>query len=910
MTTSQPASPAEPQAAHRRDRFAAATDAESLAAVLAEERSRLREANQRQPGGMAACRALTELCDAAVARLLQISYPADPGARDAVRGRISVVATGGYGRREMCPFSDVDLAFIVEEEEDVHLDATVRRMFLQVMETFSQRLGLKVGYSYRTLSDATALDHQTQTALLDMRVVAGSHGLAERFRQEMFRSMWPAAFVRQKVAERRQAWEKCGGTLYVIEPEVRESPGGLRDLHLAEWLAQASFPTTRGDVWRQLVRMGAVSPKDEQEANAAREFLLLVRIWMHWETGRAADLVLRERQEGLAAVLGFQDDERASRVERFMERYYEHAENVSRIAGFLIERCLAERLSLTAELACSGSELYPAYPWVQVVTPRFLVELGRHFQAHALTPGYELRRMIAQNIEACRDLSTDPVAAEGFLELLRSPAPPPFAVHANRTSRPYMSAWDRGAPRDRPGVHETLKLLADIGALQRLLPELGVAYRRVPFDQVHRHTIGHHSLETVRALDALRAQAEGSQDTFRRAWAEVEAPELLYLAALLHDIGKLDHSPGHAASGAAMATAICSRLRLDEAATTQVATLVRHHLLMSETAQYRDLNLPRTVNDFAEQLASTQLLRMLLLLSHADIEATGVMSAMKVRRLEDLYYRAEAELTAREAGGSAAQPEDPERARRLVSRISRRLAAANLSTEQIQEHTDGMPVSYLLNTRIEQIAIHIRMIQALQEGGPVVEFDSDMGPEITTIHLCTPERAEPGLLSLVAGVLYHHEISIHGAQVFTREREPCVALDTLWVDYRGHGIPPWKRLELEQDLVAVLRSGSLQALGSRARPLPAPILPLTVRIDNTTAEDHTVVEVQAQDQPALLYRLARAMAALRWDIHSARISTRGDVARDFFYVTDAAGEKLDTSRDNLAEALTREFTRL
>lgn len=872
--------------------------ADALATLLIEERERLKEANQRAPQGVRACRALSEATDQIIQRLLHLALPEDPVARDPTRGKIAVVATGGYGRRELCPYSDIDVTFIVGEEEDPHLDATVRQMFHSLMEVFSQRVRLKVGYGYRTLTDVAQLDHQTQTALLDTRVISGSNGLTNQFLLEVFRHIWPAGFVRRKVAERREVIEKAGGTIYRIEPEVREGPGGLRDLHLAEWLAAVSFPSTRGDVWRQLQRLGVLTRKDVQDVVAAREFLLTVRNWMHWHTGRSADSLVRERQELVAEALLYHDDDRASRVERFMEQYYEYAERVDRSSGFVIDRCLTERLSLTDELVCSGKELFPAYPWVRVAEPAFLVDMCRHFQELGLTPGHELRRMIAQHVESCPPLGPDPEASDDFIGLLRAQAPPhlePYTPHSV------------SATRVQPGVYDTLALMAELQILQRLIPELGEAYRRVPFDQVHRHTIGFHSLQTVRALEQLRITDDERLKEFTRIWADVDNPELLFLAGLLHDVGKI--APGsHSRAGAEMGRTIAERLGLDGPSVQKISTLIRHHLLMSETAQLADLTLEKSVQDFVGVIDSLDLLNMLLLLTYADMEATGVLSSMRIRFLEDLYFRAEAQLSVPERSATPEAPED--RARRYRSRLSRRLTAANLSPEQIKEHTEAMPVSYLLNTRPEQIATDIRMIESLAKSGAVVEFENEPGTEISTLHLCTLERPEPGLLSLVAGVLYAHEVSVYGAQVFTRGTEPKVALDTLWVDFHGRVIPPLKRLELEQDLVNTLSAGNVESVITRYRKqLPRAVENVGIHFDGQVAEIHTVVRIEAEDQPALLYRITRAMAALGWDIHSARISTTGDRAKDAFYVTTREGGKLEGDESALQDQFMAEFTR-
>ena len=891
-----------------------AASVEALAGLFRAERLRLRDANHRQPQGLRACRMLADATDAVLQRLFILALPEAGEERESVRRKIAVVATGGYGRRELCPHSDIDVTFVVAEEEDPALDATVRRMFHQLMELFTQRSGLKVGYAYRTLADAPTLDHQTQTAVLDSRVVAGSHPLGAQFGTEVLRQIWPGAFVRQKVEERRKLCEKHGATLYRIEPEVREGPGGLRDIHLAEWLATVAFPTTRGDVWRQLQRLGVVTRRDAQEVSAARDFLLTVRNWMHWQAERPANLLVRERQEHLAGALHFRDDESASGVERFMEQFYVHAENVARVSGFVADRCLTERLSFTDELACCGGELQAAYPWVELHSPQFLVDLGRHYQEHGLLPGYELRRMIAQQLDACPDFRADQEAADGFLALLRTPpgAPPPRAGLGG-----YAAPRALRREAERALVYETLALLAELGILQRLIPELGVAYRRVPFDQVHRHTIGFHTLETVRALAELRFTEDENLAELRRIGAEIEAPEVLYLAALLHDVGKVatpePGAPGHADIGARMAREICGRLRLEPLAAARVVTLVEHHLLMSETAQLRDLTLDKTVQDFCATIDSRELLTMLLLLTYADMQATGVLSPMRIRFLLDLYYRAEPLLSAPAGAPLESVTSSADRERRFRSRLSRQLTGADLTPEQVREHTEGMPVAYLLNSSPAQIALHIRMAEAMRQQAqplPVVEFDNELGAGVTTVHLCTLERPQPGLLSQIAGVLYAHDVGVHGAQVFTRLTPPALALDTLWVDYHGRAVPPPKRQELERDLILALTESRVEELiASRRRELPRPVPPRRITFNNEAAECHTVLELEGDDQPGLLYRIGRALARLGWNIHSARVTTVGGRARDAFYVTDAGGRKLEDDEAALAEAFQREFCR-
>jgi [protein-PII] uridylyltransferase len=335
-----------------------------------------------------------------------------------------------------------------------------------------------------------------------------------------------------------------------------------------------------------------------------------------------------------------------------------------------------------------------------------------------------------------------------------------------------------------------------------------------------------------------------------------------------------------------------------------VAALVRHHLLMSRTSQLRDLTLDATIRDFVTAVPSLDLLNMLFLLTHADMEATGVLSPVKVRFLEDLYYRAERALSEQ-----APITMDDERLHRYRRRLSRQLSEHHLAEERVQEHCEGMPVSYLLNTRPEQMASHIRAVEALHASGPVVEFTSEMDAEITTLTLCTYDDPEPGLLSRVAGVLYAHEVVVHSAQVFTRQSAPPIALDTLWVDFHGRQLPAYKRAEVAQDLVPVLQGKTVTAvLAAHRKTLPPGIAPDRVHFDNNLAEHHTVLDLRAPDQPGLLYRTTRAIAALGWHIHSARISTTGDRARDAFYITDASGQKLAEAEDALAARFLAAFT--
>ena len=855
-------------------RTARAASPKKLAELYLAERERIRESNQERPRGQRTSQALTAAADHVIHRLIELAAPEDPALREEFH--LAVAATGSYGRQELCPHSDIDVAFIAADELSSDLDEAVRRLFLGLMEVFSHHVGQRVGYGYRTLADAETLDHQTQSALLDARFLGGDRSLFEDFVEAVRRHIWPGAYVRRKISERAESIQSNEATLYQIEPDVREGIGGLRDLHLAQWLATVALPSTRGDVWRQLVRLGVISRNNARRVAECREFLLCVRNWMHFEAGRHADILVRDRQERLAVALGFEDDERASRVERFMEQYYSLAVSANRIKDFVVERCLQERLGLSAQLACVGNDLYRADPDVNIASPAFLIDLFEQYQEHGLRPGPTMARLLEGGLGRCPPFSSDPQSAHHFVRLIRAPA----------------------------GVHDTLSEMARVGALQKLLPPMAEAFIRVPMDMVHLHTIGYHSLEVVRALDNLRLSTKPQDDVMRQIWNGIDAPEELFLAALLHDVGKLERQSDHATTGASVAREVCQGLGMDKSSTERVATLVEHHMLMSETAQYRDLGLSDTMQQFVSVVDTPQLLRMLALLTVADMAATGILTDLKQGFVQELYERADALLE------SPAASTDSERAQRYGRRLARRLSGGRLTAEQIERYVSGMPVAYVLNTPPDLVALHIQMMEALQAGDPSVEIRPDERVGLTAVHLCTWEDPEPGLLARIAGTLYAHDVFVHGAQVATRSGEREVVLDSLWVDYQGRGVPPYKRVELEQDLLEVLRGADVEKILERHhRTLTEAIVPERITFNNELSDRHTVLELTTVDQPGLLYRIARAVARLGWDIHSARIGTVGDRAKDALYLTTVDGQKLTERNRVLRERFLGEFMR-
>jgi [protein-PII] uridylyltransferase len=442
--------------------------------------------------------------------------------------------------------------------------------------------------------------------------------------------------------------------------------------------------------------------------------------------------------------------------------------------------------------------------------------------------------------------------------------------------------------------------MADLGILGWLLPEMGEIMNLIPYDPSHEYTVGQHTLYVTQHLDSLRS-ADGSEEMrdLRQIMGELPHPEQLYLAALLHDAGKTTDDRPHSETGEELALEVCRRLRWEESAAANVAFLVRHHLLMAEVSRLRDLNLEETITEFTSMVDDLDRLNMLYLLTYADTNAVGpgVWTQVKGRFLRDLHRRAERVLAQEEA-----EEFDDAALARTRRRLLKELSVENLSPDEIAEHVERMPAPYILNTSLNEMALHIGFVRRVRQGVPVIDFHDERDSTFTEVTICTLDDPEPGLLSKIAGVLYAADLDVHSAQVFTRvaprldgEERPAqggperIAIDTLYVDFRGRQLTPGKRKEIASNLTAVLTGQiRVEEVLQKRRKSPeigGPVERLTLR--NDLSETYTVVEVSCADPRATLYRASGALSALRWDIHSARVSLSKNRSIASFYVTGA-----------------------
>ncbi|MGC8834663.1 MAG: hypothetical protein ACP5R4_11490, partial [Armatimonadota bacterium] len=454
---------------------------EELASFIREERQRLREefASRADIRGRAFCVRLTEMTDGILRRMFSAACAECGLSEEGVSpsgARMAVLATGGYGRRELAPFSDVDVTFAVSEEGDPNIDAAARKLFMLIMDVFTEKANLKVGYAYRLMEECADLDQQTQTALLDARWIAGSVELARSFSEALAASLEPGVFVHHKKEEREKAWERLGGTVYVTEPNVKDGVGGLRDFHAAVWSARVHYSIRERDPIHALRKSGLLTPDDELQLSSALDFLLSVRQALHYRSGRMSDLLAMEKQDGVAEDLGFAppvdvlagDSQPPARL--LMEEYYTHAANLHRICRKILTASAEGPLALRGGLVWRDGRIHAGLADTHPKPSEAVTELVRHVQAYGMEPAPELIASLRRQCQADEKEHRPSTLERMFPQLLAN----------------VLLALQ--------GVTRGVRLLLDLGLMARYLPEFDVLMRTTPLSLAHRYTVGEHTL--------------------------------------------------------------------------------------------------------------------------------------------------------------------------------------------------------------------------------------------------------------------------------------------------------------------------------------------------------------------------------------------------------------------------------
>lgn len=840
---------------------------------LDQQLAQIRNFHRKGGSGLAVTQALSHLFDHLNRQLFDLAcWRLTQGAEGC-----ALLALGGYGRQEMNPRSDLDLMFYCTEKHQQSGKIISERMLYLLWD-----LGLDVGYSVRTAKDCLEQakhDITVRTAMLDARLLAGSPQGWQEFSVQVAASILKNAtseFIRAKLEENQVRRRKYGSSVYLLEPNIKEGEGGLRDLHSALWIARVK---NKAASLRELVIKGVLNEAEAAEFETAYDYLWQIRNELHFLSTRKSDQLLFEHQSKIAEFLGYRDNTHAPAVEQFMQDYYTHATRVehltsglifrvtqaeeshSRILGFFVRRNLEDGFTiLRGEICGPGVEAFVANP--ALIMRAF--ELAQRHDAELSVP---LKLQIRDNLKFINDrVRRSKAINESFLNILRFPR----------------------------GVGKILHQMHHLHFLHHYIPEFKRIFCKVQFDLYHIYTVDIHSLFVVEELCRLWDGVYVDEyPLLTRLAQDVEKRSLLLLAALFHDIGK-GEGKDHSTKGASMVPTIARRMGLNRESAQRLQFLVQNHLAMGNISQRRDLNDNRTISDFAAMIGMSENLKMLYLLTFADIRSVGpeVWSEWKGQLLQELFEKTFDWLER----GNFYREKHSEKIR-LRKRKVREALLEDFPEYRVNRCLGNLSTRYLLSYHSWEIVQHLRL--SLGRGKETLAIKIDQYPEHAFTQMTLATLDSPGLFSQVAGVVAAHGINILGAHIHTRKNG--VVLDILKVNNAAgeavENVGKWQRVE--KDLVAVIEGRAFVDDLLKRREEPAflktrkkPKRANRVDISNEVSDKYTVIDIFSHDRIGLLYNITRTLTVLGLYIAVSKISTKVDQIADVFYVCDIFGQKV------------------
>lgn len=817
---------------------------------------------------------------------------------------IALVATGGYGRAELNPFSDIDFMFL--HEGQVAAGTKPLPILAKLMDGILYPLwdmGLKIGYTVRSIEDCIAAaqdDMQSKTALIESRLVAGNEALFKKFEKTVFTKCvrgYEDKYIAARLADQAARHEKFGQSPSMQEPNIKNGCGGLRDFQNLVWMACFKYHTKS---LQELRERDLINESERKSLERSYDFLLRVRNELHYHAGRAADVLTKNYQPAVANNLGFTDRSPSVRLEKFMHQLYLRARDIYLINGMLEQRLALlppapRRLEFLRGLVGRrravdppdadgfkfiGGFIHAATPRVFKEQPRRLMRVFLQAQQRGMRLHPDLGQMIRSQLSlANRAFLRDGHVRETFLTILSQ----------------------------RGNVAPILHAMHDVGLLGKYIPEFGRLTCLVQHEFYHQFTTDEHTLMCLAQVDRIWEAAKEPYSHYSEMLRGVEHPYLLYLALLLHDVGKADGTGHHEMAGSNHAARVAKRLGLDGSATHMLRLVIENHLLMATTSQRRDLEDPSVIGAFAKQIQSAECLTLLTLHTVADSLATSdkLWNGFKDSLLLTLFRKTAPLLT-----GEPEFVRAEARQRELLEEEIGRLMPGRINMEELHAHFQQLPPRYfqihsaaeiLRDLVVAHRFYHLQVSDREEENPlePVVDWHNEPDRGYTVMKICTWDRA--GLFHEIAGALSASGLNILSAQIFTRA--DAIVLDTFFVtDARTGGLANRdEKAKFEALLVRVLTDGNvdLRALIAKqksGRPLyqsyEGQRIETAVSFDNETSDVRTVIEVETEDRIGLLYAISHSLADLHLDISAAKIVTERGAAIDTFYVSELGGGKI------------------
>ena len=816
--------------------------------------------------GYELARERTEIVDSLIEQALsRYGYPE-------LRG-VSIVALGGYGREELSPYSDIDLLFLHKKGSRGLAEEIIEQLLYFLWDT-----RMDIGNCTRSVEECRELsmdrnDVTILSSLLDSRFICGDRALYDELENEIYGEVLPKIshdFIRRKIDERDSREERYGKTLYILEPNVKEGRGGLREFQTAMWIAQASY---KAKSFEEVLHRGFVSEKEYRVMRKCLNFLLLVRAQLHYQAKRREDNLSFEFQSQAAKSFGYRDGKLRA-VEKFMRIYYLRAAVVVQQSRRLTEKC------------------------TRAYTRRRLARKAVHLD-HGFTIQGKYLSVTSRNVfseDFCNFLRAfgyaDHYSVEfsEYLEILMSEQV--FRVDEKVRSDPEFNRIFMRLLRFGKDVSKMLLKMNEIRLLGRLVPEFGRIVCMVQFDSYHVYTVDIHSIFMVREIERLISYEYEKKFPFLTKVAEsLVKKHVLFLACLFHDMGK-GQGGSHAQKGAAMIPKVAARLGLAASDTEQLEFLVRHHLAMVHFSQRRDIDDPVVLKRLAKSIPDEETLSLLYLLTFADIRSVGpdVWKDWTGMLLQELYVKTLRQMSA----GTYRRRTEEEWMHKMSSDIVAD-AEGEIPERKVRKILKKMPASYFGQFSRRNILRHVKFLNSMEKkfATEVIRYE-----EYDEFTVCAPDKK--GIFSVFCGVLSANGLNILGARMVTTLDKK--AFDVFYVDRTGHLTEEeygevWKKVEenlgrvldgeVDVDDLVERRKRNYSSYGRKVPEYPPEIV-----FDNESSDKATVIEVYAHDREGLLYSITKTISELGLSIDYAKISTRADQVADTFYVRDSRGRKI------------------
>jgi [protein-PII] uridylyltransferase len=886
------------------------------------EAHRLKMLHRAGGGGLEICAARAHVMDQLLQHFWEMAKQSLSAQAQKEFPKVSFIALGGYGRGELNPHSDIDFMFLHNGQvagvgkPHPYLGRMIDGILYPLWD-----LGFKVGHSVRTLEECVSVangDMQSKTSLIEARLIAGDEGLFEKFQKTVLAKCVKGhedEYIAQRLEDQATRREKFGNSACMQEPNIKNGCGGLRDYQNLLWMTLFKCGARS---LKELQAREFLSATERKQLEAAYDFLLRVRTEMHYQVTRPTDVLTKALQPAVAHGLGYHERSPSQRIERFMRDFYTHSRNV-----FLITRTVEQRLAL-------------------VPRPE---------------PRFSLRKLLPKG----RPVAVEPVDGFKFIDgEIHAVSNRVFRDAPRRLMRVFLYAQQRGC-RLHPDlvqlirnqlslvnrtfladghVHETfitilnqrgdvgriLRAMHETGFLGKYMPEFGKLTCLVQHEFYHQYAADEHTLVCLEQLDRVWGAKAPPHDAYAPLLQDLEHPYLLYLALLLHDVGKVDGHGKHAEVSGKLAERVARRLGLTDADSATLQTVIEHHLLMAVTSQRRDLDDPTVIRQFAEQVRHPETLSLLTLLTFVDSMATSdkLWNGFKDALLWSLYRKAVQLLS----GGTEFVRAEEKQRELLMLEVTRELPD-NLGTEEVQAHFAALPARYFLVHNATEILEDIQLAHRFMEQqvdekdynalAPATRWQHHRDRGYSDVRVCTWDR--PGLFSKITGALSSVGLNILSAQIFTRNDGIVLDVFSVTNGRTGSLAEPEQTEKFDQLLRRVLSAegvdlNALIAKQKQSRTLyqaySGEQIPMQFKLDNEASENRSLLEVETEDRIGLLYTISQTLAELHLNISAAKICTEKGAAIDSFYVSEEDGKKVpaDTRWPQVEAALREALQRL